>query len=129
FITRIWRAFFDKSTAQGHCPYSGIVPVEALIRGDNDADITKLLTDHVVFYGGALKGAQDTSYTPVNGLQANVFVHAMAMDNLISFNGKPYKNTMTVAGYTMGNEPAQVLAIVPVILILSFLHMRRIRRR
>jgi hypothetical protein len=128
-VLRIWRAFFDKSTAQGHCPYNGIVPVEALIRGDQDPDITRLLTNRVVFYGGALKGAQDTSYTPVNGLQANVFVHAMAMDNLISFRGRPYQNVMTVAGVTMGNEPAQVLAIVPVILILSFLHMRRIRAR
>lgn len=128
-VLRIWRAFFDKSTAQGHCPYNGIVPVEALLRGDQDPDITTLLTDRVVFYGGALKGAQDTSYTPVNGLQANVFVHAMAMDNLISFHGKPYQNVMTVAGFTMGNEPAQVLAIIPVILILSFMHMRRVRAR
>ncbi|MBV9419577.1 MAG: CHASE2 domain-containing protein, partial [Alphaproteobacteria bacterium] len=129
FITRTWRAFFDKSTAQGRCPYNGIVPVEALIRGDNDPDITKLLTNRVVFYGGALKGAQDTSYTPVSGLQANVFVHAMAMDNLITFAGQPEQNVMTVAGYTMGNEPAQILAIIPVILVLSYIHLYRVRRR
>jgi len=128
FVIRTWRAFFDKSTAQGHCPYNGIAPVEGLL-GSYDADIDHLIKDHVVFYGGALKGAQDTSYTPVNGLQANVFVHAMAMDNLISFQGKPYQNVMTVAGITMGNEPAQILAIIPAILVLSFMHMRRIRAR
>ncbi|MGH8323810.1 MAG: hypothetical protein ACRETD_08450, partial [Steroidobacteraceae bacterium] len=110
-------------------PYNGVIPVESLIRGDNDPDITKLLTNRVVFYGGALKGAQDTSYTPVNGLQANVFVHAMAMDNLISFHGHPYQNTVTIAGTTMSSDPAQMLAIIPVILILSFLHMRRLRAR
>jgi CHASE2 domain-containing sensor protein len=129
FIVHTWRAFFDTSTAQGLCPYHGIVPVESLIRGDQDADITRLLTNRVVFYGGALKGAQDTSYTPVNGLQANVFVHAMAMDNLITFGGKPEQNVMTVGNYTISNEPAQVLAIIPVVLILSFLHMRRIHAR
>ncbi|HXC56866.1 MAG TPA: CHASE2 domain-containing protein [Rhizomicrobium sp.] len=129
FVARTWRAFFDKSTAQGHCPYDGIVPVEALIRGDDDPDIARLLTNRVVFYGAALKGAQDTSYTPVNGLQANVFVHAMAMDNLITFRGRPYQNVMTVWGTTFSNEPAQVMAIVPVILVLSFLHLRRIRAR
>jgi hypothetical protein len=127
-LLRIWRAFFDKSTAQGHCPYTGIVPVDGLLSA-YDPDIDHLVKDHVVFYGGWLKGAQDTSYTPVNGLQANVFVHAMAMDNLISFYGKPYQNVMTVAGFTMGNEPAQVLAIIPVILILSFMHMRRLSAR
>lgn len=126
---RIYRAFFDKSTAQSHCPYSGIVPVESLIRGDNDPDIAKLLSGRVVFYGAALEGAQDKSFTPVNGLQANVFVHAMAMDNLITFDGKPYQNVMTVFGMTFSNEPAQVMAIIPVILILSFMHMRRIRAR
>jgi CHASE2 domain-containing sensor protein len=129
FIARTWRAFFDKSTAQGHCPYDGIVPVESLLRGDQDPDIANLLAHRVVFYGGALKGAQDTSYTPVNGLQANVFVHAMAMDNLISFHGRPYQNTVTLWGTTMSSEPAEVLAIIPAILILSFLHMRRVRAR
>jgi CHASE2 domain-containing sensor protein len=128
-LLRIWRAFFDKSTAQGHCPYDGIVPVEALLRGDSDPDLDRLLTGRVVFYGGALKGAQDTSYTPVNGLQANVFVHAMAMDNLITYRGRPYQNVMTVFGETFSTNPAQVMAIVPVILILALMHMRRIRAR
>jgi hypothetical protein len=129
FAVRTWRAFFDTSTAQGLCPYNGIVPVDALVRGDVDADITRLLTNRVVFYGGSLKGAQDTSYTPVNGLQANVFVHAMALDNLITFQGKPEQNVMTLFGTTISNNPAQILAIIPVIAILSFLHMRRIRAR
>lgn len=127
FVTRTWRAFFDKSTAQGLCPYNGIVPVDALIRGDNDKDVTNLLTNRIVFYGGALKGAQDASYTPVNGLQANVFVHAMAMDNLISYAGEPEQNVATVFGLTISGEQAQILAIIPIILVLSFLHIRRIR--
>ena len=82
-----------------------------------------MATNRVVFYGGALQGAQDKSFTPVNGLQPNVFVHAMAMDNLITFEGKPEQNVMTIGGYTFSNNPAQVLAIIPVILILSWLHM------
>ncbi len=129
FILRIWRAFFDKSTAQNLCPYNGIVPVESLIRGDQDPDVTNLLTNRVVFYGASLEGAQDKSYTPVNGLQANVFVHAMALDNLISFNGDPEQNVVTIAGTTLSSNEAQMLAIIPVILILAFLHMRRIHAR
>jgi len=129
FILRTWRAFFDKSTAQNLCPYNGIVPVEALIQGRQDPDITNLLTNRVVFYGASLEGAQDKSYTPVNGLQANVFVHAMAMDNLISFNGDPEQNVVTIAGTTLSSNQAQMLAIIPVILILAFLHMRRIHAR
>lgn len=129
FALRIWRAFFDKKTAMARCPYTAWVPVQGLMMGLDDKDQAALLPGHIVIYGGALEGAQDTSYTPVNGQQANVFAHAMAIDNLITFKGRPYQNTMTVAGYTMSNEPAQVMAIIPVILILSFMHMRRIRAR
>lgn len=129
FWLRIYRAFFDKKTAVGRCPYNNYVPVEALMAGGYDKDLPDLIGGHVVFYGGALQGAQDKSFSPVNGNQPNVFVHAMALDNLITFEGRPEQNVMTVFGTTFSNEPAQVLAIIPVILILSLLHMRRIRAR
>ena len=129
FLPRIYRAFFDKQSAVGRCPYNNDVPVEALLAGGNDEDLNRLIPGHVIFYGGALEGAQDKSFSPVNGLQPNVFVHAMALDNLITFAGKPERNVMTIGPYTFSNEPAQVMAIIPVILILSFLHLRRIRSR
>lgn len=128
-ILRIYRAFFDKSTAMSNCPYNAIVPIEGLLMGTEDKDFPSLLTNRVVFYGGALQGAQDNSVTPVGGLQPNVFVHAMALDNLISFNGKPEQNVMTVGDWTISNNPAQVMAIIPVILILSWMHKRRLRLR
>ncbi len=129
FLLRTYRAFFDKHTALAHCPYSAWVPLEGLLMGLDDKDQARLIPGHIVIYGGSLAGAQDTSYMPVNGLQANVFVHAMALDNLITFGGKPEQNVMTVLGMTIGNEPAQILAIIPIILVLSWLHLRRIRSR
>jgi hypothetical protein len=129
FAVRIYRAFFDKSTAVGRCPYNNYVPIEGVTQGGDDKDIANLIPGHVVFYGGALQGAQDTSFTPTSGEQPNVFVHAMALDNLITFHGKPEQNVMTLFGTTISNNPAQILAIIPVIAILSFLHMRRIRAR
>ncbi|MGZ5935375.1 MAG: hypothetical protein ACXWLV_11810, partial [Rhizomicrobium sp.] len=101
----------------------------ALLAGGDDKDLNNLIPGHVIFYGGALEGAQDKSFSPVNGQQPNVFVHAMALDNLITFEGKPQQNVMTVWGYTFSNNPAQILAIIPIILILSLMHMRRIRTR
>jgi CHASE2 domain len=128
-LTRIYLAFFDTSAVQNPCPYTGVVPVVPLMEGSDDPDIAKLIAGRIVFYGGSLEGAQDKTYTPVNGLLPSVFVHAMALDNLITFHGRPQQNVMTVAGTTISNNPAQILAIVPVILVLSWLHMRRIRRR
>jgi hypothetical protein len=106
------------------------VPIQALMMGLEDKDVAGLIPGHVIFYGGSLQGAQDKSFTPVNSrLQPNVFVHAMALDNLISFKGRPQQNVMTLAGYTFSNNPAQIMAIVPIILILAYMHMRRIRWR
>jgi len=129
YAVRIYRAFFDKESAVGRCPYNNDIPVEALLGGGSDADLNALIPGHVVFYGGALQGAQDKSYSPVNGEQPNVFVHAMALDNLISFAGQPQKNVMTIGPYVFSNNTAQIVAIVPIILILSYMHRRRIRTR
>lgn len=128
-FTRIYRAFFDKKTALARCPYNAVIPIQALMRGDEDKDLPRLIKDNIIVYGGSLKGAQDKSYTPVNGQQANVFVHAMAIDNLITFDGKPEQNVMTVFGVVIGNEPAQILAIIPIILVMSWLRLRRLRAR
>ena len=57
FVVRIYRAFFDKHTAVGRCPYNTDVPVEALMAGGYDDDLNKLIPGHVIFYGGALEGA------------------------------------------------------------------------
>jgi hypothetical protein len=129
YLVRIYRAFFDKQSAVGRCPYNNDIPVEALMTGEQDNDLSALLPGHVVFYGGALQGAQDKSFSPVNGEQPNVFVHAMALDNLITFEGKPEQNVMSVGPYVFSNNAAQIFAIIPITLILSYMHMRRIRWR
>jgi hypothetical protein len=128
-LTRIYLAFFDTNSVKGHCPYQGMVPAESVMMGGDDKDITDMLSNKIVFYGGDIEGAQDKSATPVNALQPNVFIHAMALDNLITFGGKPEQDVMTVGRWTFSSNPAQILAITPVILILSWIHRARVRRK
>jgi hypothetical protein len=128
-FARIYLAFFDPSAVQNPCPYTAVVPMVPVMQGSDDPDIHALIQDRVVFYGGSLQGAQDKTYTPVNGLMPSVFVHAMALDNLITLKGKPQQNVISVLGWTIPSNPVQMLAIFPVILVLTALHMRRIRRR
>jgi len=111
------------------CPYTAEIPVVSLLEGSDDPDLVALATNRVIFYGGALQGAQDETYTPVNGLLPSVFVHAMALDNLITYQGKPKQNVITVWGRTVKSNPAKIIAIMPVILVLSLLHIRRLRAR
>ena len=128
-LRRMWLAFFDPEAVRAHCPYTSYFPVESLLMGVDDKDVKAMTTGRIVFYGASLEGAQDKSFTPVNGLIASVFVHAMALDNLITFHGKPEQNVATIGSVTLDSNLAQVLAIIPVILILSWLHIGDVRRR
>lgn len=129
FFRRVFLAFFDPSEVRSRCPYESVIPVEKLLQGTDDADIEKLAKGHIVFYGGALEGVQDRSFSPVNGLIANVFIHAMTLDNLITFHGRPEQNVVTLANTTLDNNTVQVFAIIPVILILAWIHIRNLRAR
>lgn len=127
-LERIYLAFFDTEAVKSPCPYNAEIPVLSLMMGTDDPDIARLARDRVVFYGGALQGAQDRVFTPVNGLIPGVFVHAMALDNLITFKGRPEQNVVSVGGIVLDSNPVQILAVVPVILILSWFHWRGLRR-
>lgn len=127
-LRRWYLAFFDTGAVKSPCPYNAQIPVEALLSGAEDEDVTRLATGRVIFYGGALQGAQDRWYTPVNGLIPGVFVHAMAMDNLVTFKGRPQQNVVAVNGQVLDGNLVQVIATFPVILILSWFHLRTIRR-
>jgi hypothetical protein len=129
FFKRVYLAFFDPAEVRSRCPYEGVIPVEKLLQGSDDKDIATLAHNRIVFYGGALEGVQDRSFSPVNGLIANVFIHAMALDNLITFHGKPEQNVVTIAGRTLDSNTVQVFAIIPVILILAWIHVQNLRAR
>jgi len=127
-LKRIWLAFLDPSSLRSLCPYTSVIPAESLIEGRDDADVAHLAQNRIVFYGASLSGVQDRSFTPVNGLLASIFVHAMALDNLITFHGRPQQNVVTLGSITLDNNTAQLIAVVPIILILGWIHVRGLKR-
>jgi hypothetical protein len=127
-LRRIYLAFFDTNAVKSPCPYNAEFTILSLSSG-NDDDVPGLVENRVVFYGGALQGAQDRVYTPVNDLLPGVFVHAMAMDNLITYRGQPQQNAVSIGGRVQDGNLVQIVAVIPVILILSWLHMLGVRGR
>lgn len=127
FFERIYLAFFDPKSVKNICPYTAEFPVVSLMMGADDRDVEKMAADRVVFYGGDLQGAQDKVYTPVNDLLPGVFVHAMAMDNLITYRGNPEQDAVSIGGVVQDGNLVQIIAVIPVILILSWLHMLGVR--
>lgn len=67
------------------------------IRAEQLADLAELkatspLHNRVVFYGASVSGIPDLRYSPVHGLVPGVFVHAMALDNLLTYGRKYYRD-------------------------------------
>lgn len=68
------------------CPYSRTLPAAALAANDPTARLLQqeFLTDKLVIVGAAIEGAPDLVLSPVHGKIPGAYLHAMALDNLIT---------------------------------------------
>lgn len=79
------------------CPYSRTLPAAALSANDPAARQLQreFLTDKLVIVGAAIEGAPDLILSPVHGKIPGAYLHAMALDNLITqgadYNKAPEK--------------------------------------
>jgi hypothetical protein len=92
-ITWFWKALWHSEVFVQHCPYTSTVPASALIGDPNDPDIKNALENKFVFYGSNIVAAADLVAAPTHPEIPGVYVHAMALDNLITFEGnyrRPY---------------------------------------
>lgn len=71
------------------CPYNQVVPVRAFKgQGFSPQELDEAIAGKVVMIGADLKAVGDNAFSPLHGRLPGVHVHAMALDNLISFNGR-----------------------------------------
>lgn len=71
------------------CPYHPVIPLRA-IRGNGftGAELDHAIADQIVMLGADISGTGDKIVSPVNGILPGVHVHAMALENLLQFEGK-----------------------------------------
>lgn len=127
-LTRVYRALVDVDQLRSPCPHTARIPAESLLIGVPDEDVQASLNNGIVFYGARLEGSDDVAFTPTNGLLAAVFVHAMALDNLISFEGRPKRNTITLFGVTLGNDTIKVIVAAFILLVAAALNLGHLRK-
>ncbi len=68
------------------CPYNQWIPGEAVLFASGSAQqetLRALFKDRIVMIGADIKGAPDLIQTPVHGQIPGVFLHAMALDNMV----------------------------------------------
>lgn len=77
------------------CPYSRVLAMSDL-KAQSDADeqrLHQMLDGRYLMIGASINGANDLINSPVHGTIPGVFMHAMALDNLLTYNGQ-YKRAL-----------------------------------
>lgn len=84
-VLRLLTAFFAPGALQQTCAPIATVPFQSLLNWGVDPDIEAIVEDKVVFYGADITAAADLIYPPTHDRLAGVYMHAMAMDNLLTY--------------------------------------------
>ena len=98
FLLRLWTAVFTPDALKQTCAPIATAPVEALLNweldpdtleeGDpyktTDKDLRDILENKIVFYGADVTAAADLIRPPTHDRLPGVYMHAMAMDNLLA---------------------------------------------
>lgn len=92
WLARFWKAAWDGDKWRADCPFTPTIYASWLIVPEIARDFRERpdLPDRVVFYGGNLAGVSDLVRPPGHAPLPAVYVHAMALDNLLTL-GARYK--------------------------------------
>lgn len=87
----MWRVLPFGKMGPPLCPYQRTLPLRTLnlANGLDAGGLHKALAGKYVIYGTHLQSTADTITTPYHGRVAGAYLHAMALDNLLSFEGRP----------------------------------------
>jgi len=111
-------------TLAGHpalplCPYNQVISVRAFKgQGFSPEELHDALGGKIVMIGADLKAIGDNSFSPVHGRLPGVLVHAMALDNLISFEGQ-YRENGEFEWHELWHAPANIFIFLSVLLTTS----------
>lgn len=115
------RMFFksEKYSFRQTCPYSTTVTARMILSAPEDAALRDLLHNRYVFYGGDLAGLEDTVVPPTHVKLPGVYLHAMALDNLLTFDGRYKRSSVAIFGSDIeaGNLTYVVAVLLAVVVV------------
>ena len=88
-----------------------------------DRKLRNYLHDKVVMYGANLEGINDLVFTPARTTLPGVYLHAMALDNLLNWgNGYKSESGATRTNALLSHELLSMLAVFPVAFLCALIH-------
>jgi len=74
-----------------------------------DDDVVSLIKDRIVFYGADVVAVADRVVTPTHGVEPAIYVHAVALDNLLNFKTRYLKAENRVWGVPIDTSAIEYL--------------------
>ena len=129
-VAQFFQAVFWKldDSAQARCPYTLTLSASDLEVSDpqNQALLAELLRDRLVLVGANITSTGDLVESPVHGLLAGVYLHAMALDNLINVGMDYDHEPANLPGLPFNWLDLLELGLLALIAVLKALHARRL---
>ena len=109
------------------CPYTTTLSARMLLRAPGHPELEKHLRGKVVFYGADLAGLEDTVVPPTHVKLPGVYLHAMALDNLLTFEGRYKKSAISIDGIGVDSKVLNVaVAILLASIVVAFARNERV---
>lgn len=110
----------EKNPSLPICPYSHVLTMSELLNAapEDEERLQRMLHGRYVMIGAAISGYNDVILSPVHEMIPGVFMHAMALDNLLTY-GKNYKRALD---WSIWPPNALWLLGLPVVMLAHFLH-------
>jgi hypothetical protein len=95
-------------------PYHAVISTADLLDGGQREHLDSLLRGKIVIYGAEVTSQNDYVFSPVHGQIAGAFIHAMALDNLLTFGNRYFHRG--ASGETFHREWTEFQATVLMLL-------------
>lgn len=121
---RALRAFWSPKTLRQDCPSTATVPaVELLIPSSaRDGDAKRMIEGNIVFYGAHVDGS-DTYVTPTNPSLPGIYIHAMALDNLLRMDGRYLQTEAPFGPLRLDSDGVSLLIGAPIIALIAAVYL------
>lgn len=131
WFRRVWSKSEQYSFRQT-CPYTTTVAAHNLLKAPENEGLRNalrsVLKGKFVFYGADLTGLEDTVVPPTHVKLPGVYLHAMALDNLLTFEGRYKRSSLTVSG--SGNAVeffGAAVAVLLAVIVVAFGRSKPVR--
>jgi len=103
------------------CPYTTTVTAHGLLQASQDPRLREVIHGKFVFYGGDLAGLEDTVVPPTHVKLPGVYLHAMALDNLLTFDGEYKRSYFAGLGLDLeASHASMTIAILLALIVVAF---------